>query len=311
MSYYTVRNAFKHGHLATAKYLLSRGYECVTAKMHWDPSAFRKPEIVQVLQLFLDIGGSRDAMWMREACATNNVPLARFLHELAGDLCHPLALTEAIAHEAWDVAHYLLAHSTAKVPIDALKEALSSGQFDIATQILRRQPKFSKDVDLLEWSSTNHYTEATRYLLAAGIGNPRECLLKTAGRRQHVTASKLLLPHCMHAVKYLDNISFLLDLLGLSSRRRKTTLQLITPELLDQGRKANQTVQLPPNVAVRASTLQEAGHVVDWSLALVISHLHATDATITTKQLETKAALVEDAELKALLDRLLVSKRKR
>ncbi|KDO28562.1 hypothetical protein SPRG_06420 [Saprolegnia parasitica CBS 223.65] len=271
-SYYMFRNAFKYGHLATVKYLLSRGHECVTAKMHWDLSAFRKPKIIKVLQLFLDVDGPRDAKWMKEACATNNVPLTRFLHELAGDRCHRSALGDAIAHEAWDVVHYLMAHSTANVPIEALKQLLSCGQFDIATQILGRQRKFRKDDSPLEWSSTYHYTEATRYLLGAGIGKPRECLVKIAGRRQHVTASKLLLPHCMDAAKYLDNVTFLLDLVALPDRHHKATLHLITSELLNQGRKASQKIQLSPSLTARASTLLEAGEFVDWSLALVIGH---------------------------------------
>ena len=49
----------------------------------------------------------------------------------------------------------------------------------------------------------------------------------------------------------------------------------------------------------------EAGDVVDWSLALVISHLHATDETTTAEQLQTKTVLVQDAKLKAQIDRLL------
>ena len=52
-SYYTVRNAFKYGHYATAKYLLSRGYSCVDGKYGLElkvPSD--KPEIIDVLRLF-------------------------------------------------------------------------------------------------------------------------------------------------------------------------------------------------------------------------------------------------------------------
>ncbi|EQC24775.1 hypothetical protein SDRG_17335 [Saprolegnia diclina VS20] len=292
----TLRNALTHGHYATAKYLVSRGCTCATASVDWDWSTFGKPEIIDVLRLFMDLGGPYDAKWMREACAKNNVPLARFLDEVAGNCNHGPPLRDAMSHKAWDAVRYLLAHLTTNVSVDELKQVLSSGQFDIATLILRRQPLIGKNKYLLGWLATNHYTEATRYLLAAGIGNPR---------------NKLLLPHCMHAIDHLDNVSFLLDLLALPDRRRKTTLQLITHELLDQGRQASQTIALPTDVAARASTLLEAGAVVDWSLALLISHLHATDATATTKQLKIKAALIEDAELKALLDRLLVSKRKR
>ena len=105
----------------------------------------------------------------------------------------------------------------------------------------------------------------------------------------------------MDATNHFDNVTFLLGLLALPNRHRKTTLQLITPELLEQGRKASETIQLPPSLAARASTLLEAGDIVDWALALVIRHLHASNATTTTEQLEKKTSLVRDDELKVQL----------
>ncbi|EQC32496.1 hypothetical protein SDRG_09822 [Saprolegnia diclina VS20] len=65
--------------------------------------------------------------------------------------------------------------------------------------------------------------------------------------------------------------------------------------------KANQTIQLAPGAAARATTLLMADEVVNWALVLTIGHLKTTDAI----------ALVHDDELKAQLTHLLAKKRKR
>ena len=161
-------------------------------------------------------------------------------------------------------------------------------------RLLKRQPELHDDM-LLRAALRSGTVEAMRCILALGIGNLHECLVEVAGRREHVTASKLVLPYCMKATDHLGNLVFLLDLLALPDRRRATTLQLITQELLDQGEKTTQTIELAPSVAARASTLLEVGDVVDWALALIICQRWTTDAPATIEELETKTALVHDA----------------
>ncbi|EQC42227.1 hypothetical protein SDRG_01064 [Saprolegnia diclina VS20] len=81
-----------------------------------------------------------------------------------------------------------------------------------------------------------HLTDATRFLLAAGIDTPRECLVCIAGFRELVFERKLLLPYYIDATYVLDHVMFLLDLFALPNRRLATARQLITPKLLNQGR---------------------------------------------------------------------------
>ena len=305
-----VEMALANGHLRTAQHLLSLGYPFPTTEICLEAWAFRKPEMVHILRLFDAHKTPWDAYAMEKACAANNVPLVRFLHAHAVTCCHPDALFEAFANEAMDVVRFLLAHCVADVSVDALQSAVRGGHLAIAMQLLQRHPEL-RDDDLLAVASSSHLTEATRILLAAGIGKPRKCLIEIAGYRNHVSESKLLLPYCMHAINHLDNIVFLLDLLALPNRRRETMLQLITQEMIYQGRMASQRMQLPPSMAARASTLLQSGNVLDGALALVICHLWATDATTTMKQLKKKTSLVSDAKLQTQLMRLLSSKRRR
>ncbi|KDO28580.1 hypothetical protein SPRG_06436 [Saprolegnia parasitica CBS 223.65] len=241
--------------LRTAEYLLSRG-----------------PATLDLFELLVARGQPIEKEWLLNACFAGNLPLFRFLHAHANPAWRGDALDKGAWINLWDTESFPLTND------DAM-------DVSIAAQILQRQPELRHE-KLLEGATAYGFTKAIRFLLDAGIGNPRECLVEIVGRPMHVTASKLLLPHCMDATKYLDNILYLLDLLALPSRRRKTTLRLITCHLLDQGRKASQTIQLAPSVAARASTLLEAGEVVDWALALVIGHRHATDSAATIEQLE-------------------------
>ncbi|EQC33880.1 hypothetical protein SDRG_08561 [Saprolegnia diclina VS20] len=271
---------------------------------------FRKPEILGVFRLLATRGDLWDDTWMEQACAANNVPLVQLLLEHADGRCGPGALAVAIFHKAWDVVRFLLANTTINVSMNALQSLLGPDGLDLAAHILQRQPELRHE-ELLQTASASHNTAATRFLFAAGIGNPRKCLYQMAGRPKHVTESKLLLSYCMHATDHLDNVLFLLKLYKIPDRRRKTMLHLITPELTYQGRKVSQTTTLPPSVAARATTLLEAGEVVDWALAIVICTAHVTGATNSTEQLKTNTSLVQDVELKTHLVRLLASKRKR
>ncbi|KDO28615.1 hypothetical protein SPRG_06471 [Saprolegnia parasitica CBS 223.65] len=202
-----VEKALANGHLRTAEYLLSLGYPFPTTEICLEAQAFRKPAMTPW-----------ETYAMEKACAANNLPLVRFLHAHAATCCRPDALVEAFANEAMDVVRFLLAHCAADVSVDALESALRGGHLAIATQLLQRHPEL-RDDDLLAVASSSHLTEATRFLLAAGIGKPRECLVKIAGYRNHVSESKLLLSYCMDPIDHLDNIKFLLDLLALPSRR--------------------------------------------------------------------------------------------
>ncbi|KDO28668.1 hypothetical protein SPRG_06522 [Saprolegnia parasitica CBS 223.65] len=294
-----VRNALKSGHLRTAKYLLSLDYPFPTGEIDFDADIYDKPEMLDVLRLVMDHGQPWHEDWVGNACAMNNVPLVAFLLKQQDARCGPGALETAIVAQAMDVVRYLLANCTTPVSLAALEWALSHCSRDLLSQMLLRHPEL-RDDELLREASSGHNTEAMRYLLPAGIGKPRECLVEIAGRREHVTASKLLLPYCMGVANYLDNIIFLLDLLALSDRRRATMLQLITSELTYQGRKASQTMQLAPSVATLASTLLEAGEVVDWALALVIGHLYAT---VSADELAKWTSMVRDVELTARLTR--------
>ncbi|EQC33890.1 hypothetical protein SDRG_08571 [Saprolegnia diclina VS20] len=303
--------ALDFGHLRVAEYFVSRGYPSPTSsQVLWDQATFQTSNMVDVLRFFLDNGGSWSATWMARASALNNVPLVAYLHAHPNTRCGPDVLESAIQNKAWGVVHFLAAHCTADVSLDALKQVLRGGHLEDVAHILQRQPQLRHD-ELLVVASSSHNTEAMRFLLAAKIGKPRKCLVEMAGRRQFVTESKFLLPYCMDATNHLDNIRFLLDLLALPDRRRATILQLITKELQEQGRMASRSLQLAPSVTARASTLRNAGGVVDWALALVICHLWAADGTTTLEQLEKKAALVQDAELQTQLRVLLASKRKR
>ncbi|KDO18079.1 hypothetical protein SPRG_16517 [Saprolegnia parasitica CBS 223.65] len=296
-----VRCALEYGHLQVAEYLLSLGYPCPTSH----------PSMPRLLRLFIDNGGSLDGKWMQSACAENNLLLVRFLHEHSTACYSPQALEAAIQRSAWDVVHFLLANSTVSASNAVLLAAVRAGNLEVVLQILRRHPALRKNYKLLLEASRHHHTGTTRYLLAAGIGKPRDCLIKLAGRRQHVTASRLLLPYCMDATNHLGNMVFLLDLIALPGRRRARMLQLITPELTNQGRKTHETVPMAPSLAARTTTLQSAGEVVDWALALVIGHLWATDGTVTGERLTKWLGFVNDEELSAQISRLLSSKRKR
>ncbi|EQC33883.1 hypothetical protein SDRG_08564 [Saprolegnia diclina VS20] len=290
--------AMAHGQLQTAEYLLSLGCPFPTSMSRCDEDAFRKPEMVGVMQLLIARGYSMESKWLFKACEVNNVPLVRFLCSHLGTASRRKALHTAMWAMAWDVVRYLLATDTKEVSARTqLKQALCSGNFEAAAHILQDQPGLSSASRLKGCLNL----EATRYLLSAG--DFRECLVTLAGRQQHVTASKSLLPYCMHAIDHLDNVSFLLDLLALPNRRRATILQLITPELLDQGKKASESTQLASCAAARASAQLEAGEVVDWALALVIGHLHVTNATPTIEQLEKKISLVQDGQLQMQLTR--------
>ncbi|KDO28557.1 hypothetical protein SPRG_06415 [Saprolegnia parasitica CBS 223.65] len=305
-----VQYALEGGHVRTAEYLLSLGYPFPTFEIEFEDDVFCKPEILGVFRLLDTHGDIWDDAWMEQACAANNVPLVQVLLKHANGRCGPDALEAAVSNKAWDVVRFLLANETDNISMNALQTLLQRGNLDIAVHILQRHPELRHE-KLLQAASAGHNTAATRFLLASGIGKPRECLFEIAGRPKHVTESKLLLPYCMEVTKHLDNVLYRLKLYKIPGRRRKTTLQLITQELTYQARKLSQTITMAPSVAVRAATLLQSGDVVDWALALIIGHLHATDAAATVKQLEKKASLVEDAELKTQLHRLLASKRKR
>ncbi|KDO28665.1 hypothetical protein SPRG_06519 [Saprolegnia parasitica CBS 223.65] len=210
-----VRYALKRGHERTTEYLLSLG-----------------PEMRGVVQRLLARGMPCDPRWIAQASAVNNVPLVRFLHEHPNHSCHPEAMQAAIVNEAWDVVDFLLAHCTAKVAVDALRAALSFSNLDVSVRMLQRHPELRND-NLLALAIHSHDIKVTGYLLAAGIGKPRECLIEIVGRRNYVTMSNLLLPYCMGATDHIGNVTFLLDLLELPdsrrARRRATTLQLISP----------------------------------------------------------------------------------
>ncbi|KDO28583.1 hypothetical protein SPRG_06439 [Saprolegnia parasitica CBS 223.65] len=299
-----VTRALTNGHLQTAKSLLYLGYPFPTSEIRWYVNTLRKPEMMDVVQLLLEKGGSLDASCILYACSANHLPLVRFLHERPCDFSGLYLIATAMKRKAWDVTAFLLAHGKTDVLLLALGCALPITLLDLVMRRLERQPEL-RDDKLLQVALRSDNVEAMRGLLTLGIGKPRECLVEIAGRPMHVTASKLLLPYCMDATKHLDNILYLLDLLALPNRRRKTTLQLITSDLLDQGRKASQTIQLAPSVAVRASTLLEAGKVVDWALALVICQRWTSDAPAAIEQLEKPASLVQDAELQTQLYHLL------
>ncbi|KDO28556.1 hypothetical protein SPRG_06414 [Saprolegnia parasitica CBS 223.65] len=296
--------ALRKGHLQTAEYLLSLGYPFPTLMGRWSKCAFRNPKMVGVFKRFIGRDRRFKHDWLYKACIANNVPLVQLFFPHSNPRLHCQALRAAFWGKSWDVMRFLLAN----IPADneTFDQVLFSGNLAMAADILQRQPELRKR-DHLHRAAQGHYFEAMRFLLAEGMGNPRKCLVEIAGNPKYVTASKLLLPHCMDATNHLDNVLFLLDLLALPDRRRATTRRLITSDLLDQGRKASQTIQLAPSVAVRASTLLEAGDVVDWALALVIGHLHAT---ATTEELEKKTALVKDAELTTQLMRLVANTRK-
>ncbi|EQC31658.1 hypothetical protein SDRG_10823 [Saprolegnia diclina VS20] len=296
-----VQAALQNGHLDMAEYLLSLGYPFPTSTTLVDEGCFGKLEMLGVLKLLVDHGAPWNDDWMVHACTANNVPLVKLLHPRMSTCSRIDVLLLAMEAHAWDVAHYLLANCLEDLSIEALEAALRFGRIDVASVILERQPELRHHNELLQSAVESRNTEVTRYLLAASIGRPRDCLLEIAGRPAHVTDSKLLLPFCMDAVDHLDNVLYLLQLVELPDRRRATMLQLITAELTFQGKKANQTIPLAPSVAVRATALLEAGDVVDWAQALVISH-HCHHGAI---------ALVRDAELQAQLTHLLLSKKRK
>ncbi|KDO18174.1 hypothetical protein SPRG_16406 [Saprolegnia parasitica CBS 223.65] len=297
-----VQKALAGGHLRMAEYLLSLGYPFPTATPDVPVEYFRKPEMLGVVQLLVDHGASWGDDWMVFACSGNNLPLVQFLHERTSTCSHENdVLKHAIEANAWTVVDYLLGSCMQDISIDALKAALCFGKLDLASVILQRQPELRRHDELLQTAVNTRKTEVVRFLLTAGIGKPRDCLLKIAGRRSHVSESKLLLPFCMGSTNHLDNVVFLLILVALPDRRRSTTLRLITTELTYQFKKVNQRIELAPSVAARATTLLKAGEVVDWALALTIGHRKTTDAI----------SLVCDAELKAQLTHLLAKKRKR
>ncbi|EQC28730.1 hypothetical protein SDRG_13604 [Saprolegnia diclina VS20] len=237
-----VDSAAIHGHLDLTTYLLSLGYPVGILGVAWDSAA--APEPLDVVQLFVGYGMPWRFEWIEEACAANNVPLIQFFCGHLDDYDDPDdVLDEAIRRKAWDVVRNLLAYSTAEISLDALQSALDGCHFDVATQILRRRPALGDDECLRE-AVIDQNVEAVRFLLAAGIGQPRDCLVEFAGRRDHVTTSKLLLPYCMDAVNHVDNFNFLLDLVARPKCHRPTLLRVITTELAHQGHKVSQTMQL-------------------------------------------------------------------
>ncbi|EQC33956.1 hypothetical protein SDRG_08635 [Saprolegnia diclina VS20] len=307
-----VAEALEGGSLHMAEYLMSLGYPLVTSDIHWGEACdvFRKPEMVGVLRLLVAHGEPWDEFWLLEACDSNNVALVKFIHANSDAICHPEALARAIENMAWAIVDYLLAHCTADIAVESLQAALRGGHVDLAVRLVERQPELRRNGCLLLDALKGQHVEVMRYLLAAGFGYPPECLVDVVGRRNYVTASKLLLPYCMHATDHLPNVLFLLSVIALPDRHRKTTLQVIAPELTYQGKMLSLSVQLAPSVAVRATTLFEAGEVVDWALALVIGHRWATDVTVCIEDLSKWTAMVGDTELQSQLTRLLASKRK-
>ncbi|EQC33906.1 hypothetical protein SDRG_08586 [Saprolegnia diclina VS20] len=304
-----VAKALQNGHLQMATYLLSLGYPFPTSAIRWYVSTLRKPEMVDVLRLYIDNGGALDAYCILYACGAHNLPLVQLLHAHPSEFSGANLIEMAIKTKAWDVVAFLLAHSaTASVLLQALELELPSSHLELVMQLLERQPEL-RDDRLLQVALGGGNVEAMRRLLALGIGNPRECLREIAGRREHVSESKLLLPYCMHPTDHLNNVIFLFDLLALLDRHRKTTFRLIAQELSYQEEMASEAFARAPNVAARASTLLEAGEVIDWSLAVVICQRWTTDATASIEQLEKSTALVHDAELQTQLDRLLTAQR--
>ncbi|EQC33955.1 hypothetical protein SDRG_08634 [Saprolegnia diclina VS20] len=250
-----------------------------------------------------------DPEWMRRASSLNNVPLVRFLHGHPNVCSHTDVIWQAIDAKAWDAVDFLLANCTADVSVHALRLALGFGNLVVVSRILRRQPELHHD-DLLGVAVRNRNMEAITYCLTAGIGKPRQCLLYHAYHRQHSTTNQLLLPYCMDATKSLDNVVFLLKLYETSDDRART-LQLISSELPYQARKVAKSVPFVSSVAARATSLLHTGEVLDGALALVISHLYATDADVTAARLTRLADLVFDGELKTQLYRFITRKRKR
>ncbi|EQC33959.1 hypothetical protein SDRG_08638 [Saprolegnia diclina VS20] len=225
-----VEKALNGGHLRTAEYLLSLGFPFPSGEVDFDPRIYDKAEMMGLFRLVMDHGQPWREAWVENACTKNNVPLVTFLLKHRDARACPGALATAIVAQAMDVVRYLLANCTTHVSPVALLWALGPGSRDLLSQMLRRHPELRND-ELLRRASSYFSTEAMRYLLPAGIGKPRECLVEVAGRRRHVTASKLLLPYCMKATNHLDNVIFLLELLALPDICRATTLRLITPEL--------------------------------------------------------------------------------
>ncbi|EQC36882.1 hypothetical protein SDRG_05711 [Saprolegnia diclina VS20] len=304
-----VQKALQGGHLRTVQYLVSRGYPMPTQLVRLREGAWRKPEITGILELLAAHGTPWSADWLELACMDDNVLLFQFCHKHAIAACGPEALDEAVEYGAWGIAAYLMVHGAAAISAKALASTMRSGRLDLAVHMLQRQPELRHDT-LLQVAVSDHNAEVMRYLLAAGIGQPRDCLRQIAGRRQHVSESRLLLSYCMHATSHLDNISFLLDLIALPDRHHKTTLQLLTPELTHQARKASSSLEVAPRVAPRATTLLQAGEVVDAALALILGPLGSTDATITPERLETRTRMVHGMELQTELPSLLSRKRK-
>ena len=222
---------------------------------------------------------------MLQAIYTNNVPLVRSLHPHSTVCDHSSKLVEAISAEAWDVVYFLLAHCTAKVSLDAPKQAIHRGHLDVAAHLLQCHPRL-RSAALLDMTTTYHYTDATRFLLDTGFCYPRECLKGIAGCRQYATESKLLLEYCMYGTDHLGNILFLWTF-SRSPTAVETMLQLITPELLKQGQMASETIQLVPSVAARASSLLQSREVVDWALALVICYFTTSGVPGSAKELAT------------------------
>ncbi|KDO28661.1 hypothetical protein SPRG_06516 [Saprolegnia parasitica CBS 223.65] len=284
-----VEKALDGGHLRTAEYLLSLDYPFPT-KIKLHGGGFDKPEMVGVLELLLAHGRPCDPGWMRSASAFNNLLLARFLHGHPNYCCHRDELKTAINCGAWDVVDFLLAHCTARISVDALQAALSFGTVDVVSRILQRRPKLGHD-DLLDLAIRRHNTEAIQCLLTAGIGKPRACLIKIVRRREHSTASKLVLPYCMDTVDHLDNVLFLIELYEKSDRRSRT-LQLITPELTVQGTwlpKLSRLHQVWRRERQRCSGLPSA----------------------SVARLMRLVNMVTDGELKTQLNRLVAHKRSR
>ncbi|EQC37022.1 hypothetical protein SDRG_05841 [Saprolegnia diclina VS20] len=309
-----VGKALEYGHLRTAEYLLSIGYpfpismtlKTIQPTLFKTVAVFRKPEMVDVVRLYVAHGLPWGANCMHEASVANNLPLVKFLHENSDGQWDPAAIDGAVKKKAWDVVFYLMAHCPMDISIDALRSVLASGHLNAAMHILQRRPELRDDT-LLEAASTSHNTEATRLLLAAGIGKPHDCLRKIAGRRQHMTESNLLLPYCMDATNHLDNAIFLLFLFRQQNRRRATIVRLIIQELMYQVRQASKAIQLAPDVAARAATLLQAGKVVSWAAALVLRVFSVRQ----TRRPPPSTTLISDVKHKLKLPRLLQSKRKR
>ncbi|EQC27729.1 hypothetical protein SDRG_14480 [Saprolegnia diclina VS20] len=305
-----VRTALEYGQLHTAEYLLSLGYP-FPARPLWRMTA-AAPGMVDVIQFCLTRGMRWNSDWLVNACEANNVPLVQLILE------HPRAsrsyrdaLERAVKYKAWDAVRYVLANTKVRVTADMLEHALPHGDVEIVAQMLSRRIRVHRDDNtLLEMASSSHLTEMTRLLLDAGLGRPRDCLYKIAGRPKHVTEAKLLLPYCMDATNAIGNVDFLLRLVALTARRRTTTLQLVTTELLSQGRKASEAIRLPPSVEARATMLLQAGEVVDWAMALALGHLWTADVMFRVQWQSAWSTVVHDEALKAQLAHLLSTKRK-